>query len=253
MKNGKVDFGLVGIGSGIAGLATSPGEVAQVGMGMALVSVKEIRNTIVQLDTELRMVKDKITAFTITDENSAAAIIETRKQAKDIFGQIERAVDSKIGHVKKLVQDVNAITKFYRDSTGEIVAIADEKIKIYQRDLFIKKQEETRRQQDIIDKENARLAKMAAKKGVEAPPAIPPAPIIPEPTKTLQTASGAKASMVDHWVYHVIDKAKLVTAAAADNSLLKYIEISDAGVKQAIKQNVREIPGLEIVNESYIR
>jgi seryl-tRNA synthetase len=211
---------------------------------LILPSVDLIRRDLVRLDEEMKKVKARVDAYTITDEASAGAIIETRKQAKDIYKEIESNVASKIGHIKKLVADVNAVVKYYRDSIDAIVEAADGKIKTYQRQRQIEEAELRRKQQELIDKENERLRKLAEKKKVEPPPMIPPAPIIEEPKKTLATASGAKATMVDRWTFEVMNKEGVPE---------EYKMVDDKAVNAAIRQGVREIPGLRIFNDPYIK
>ena len=211
---------------------------------LILPSVDLIRRDLVRLDEEMKKVKAKVDVYIITDEASAAAIIETRRQAKDIFKEIESSVASKIGHIKKLVADVNAVVKYYRDSIDAIVEAADGKIKTYQRQRQIEEAELRRKQQELIDKENERLRKLAEKKKVEPPPMIPPAPIIEEPKKTLATASGAKATMVDRWIFEVMNKEGVPE---------EYKMVDDKAVNAAIRQGVREIPGLRIFNDPYIK
>jgi hypothetical protein len=211
---------------------------------LAIPTVAMIRGSLVRLDEEMKTVKARVDAYTITDEASAAAIIETRKQAKDIFKSVESAVTEKIGHIKKLVQDVNAVVKYYRDAIDAIVEAADGKIKVYQRQRQIEEAELRRKQQEIIDKENERLRKLAEKKKVEPPPMIPPAPIIEEPKKTLATASGAKATVVDRWTFEVTNKEGVPE---------EYKMIDDKAVNAAIRQGVREIPGIRIYNDPYIK
>lgn len=222
---------------------------------LMLPSVAEVKTSIVQLDAELSMVKGKVEAAQITNPDELAALVDTRKTAKDVMKAIESAVAVKVGHVKKLISDVNAITKHYRDATDAIVRIADGKIQAWQREEFIREQEERRKQQEAIDKENKRLAAEAKKKHVEPPAPLPPVVPIPEVKKTISTASGAKATQVDHWVYleDKIDLKALAESALKDESLLKYLSVNGKAVNDAIRQGVRAIPGLVIENQPYLR
>lgn len=222
---------------------------------LMLPSVTDIKAGIAQFDAELVMVKGKVDAATVNSQDELDALVDTRKTAKDVIKAIENAVAAKVGNIKKLIQDVNAITKHYRDTTDAIIKVADTKIQAWQRAEFIREQEEQRKQQKAIDDENERLAKLAEKKGVEAPAPLPPVAPVAEVKKTVSTASGAKATQVDHWVY-LEDKADiraLAEAALKDKTLLKYLAVNGRAVNDAIRQGVRVIPGLVIENQPYLR
>jgi propanediol dehydratase small subunit len=220
------------------------GTVVRESTSLTIPSVPAIRETIKQLDVELALVTQKIQATEIVDNPTKCAIIDTRDQARSIFKEIERAVDIQAGPVKKVIQEVNKLIARYRDSTKEIVDIANQKIDRYQSRLFIQEQEERRKQQAIIDAENKRLAALAKEKNVIAPPEIPPVPIPEKPQKKLVSDSGASVTRVDHWVFETVNKEAVPE---------EYKMVDDKAVNAAIRQGVREIPGLVIKNEPYYR
>jgi hypothetical protein len=214
------------------------------GTSLTIPSVPAIRETIKQLDMELSVVGQRIAAYEVKDKATCDAVIDTRDQAKSIFKQIEKAVDYQAGPVKAVIQEVNKLVKRYRDSTEFIIDAANQKLNRYQTQLFIEEQEAKRKQQDIIDKENKRLAELAKKKNVIAPPEIPAVVVKEQPKKKLVSESGASVTMVDHWVFEIVDKEQVPE---------EYKMVDDKAVNAAIRQGVREIPGLLIKNEPYYR
>jgi hypothetical protein len=211
---------------------------------LTIPSVPAIRENLKQLDIELSVVGQRIAAYEVKDQATCNAVIDTREQAKGIFKQIEKAVDIQAGPVKAVIQEVNKLVRRYKDSTQFIIDAANQKLDRYQSQLFIQEQEEKRKQQKIIDEENARLARLAKEKNVIAPPEIPPVVVSEAPAKKMVSESGASVTRVDHWVFEIVNKEQVPE---------EYKMVDDKAVNNAIRQGAREIPGLAIKNVPYYR
>lgn len=226
------------------GITRSIPQEARESNSLTIPSVPAIRENLKQLDIELSVVGQRIAAYEVKDQATCNAVIDTREQAKGIFKQIEKAVDIQAGPVKAVIQEVNKLVRRYKDSTQFIIDAANQKLDRYQSQLFIQEQEEKRKQQKIIDEENARLARLAKEKNVIAPPEIPPVVVSEAPAKKMVSESGASVTRVDHWVFEIVNKEQVPE---------EYKMVDDKAVNNAIRQGAREIPGLAIKNVPYYR
>lgn len=218
---------------------------------MMLPTIGSIKRGLIRFDKELVEVKAKVEALEITDDKSATVMIETGTQTKEILKSIESAVANRVGHIKKLIQEANAIIRYYKDEVGDIQDITKLKIGKWQREQEIIRQETLRKQQEEIDKVNEALRKQAEEKNLIAPKEII-APVVTE-QKTLRTSGGAKATAVKRWVFDVVDIKELAGAVIEDNIPTTYIQVNQVIINQAIKQGIRQIPGLRIYQDESIR
>ena len=134
--------------------------------------------------------------------------------------------------LKTLNDKFKKITKPLSDSQREL----DQKIIEFQMG-------ERRRAEEAAEKARKELEVKALEQTVVLEETPPPAPL-EVPSSRSQGAFGS-TSMVDRWVYEVVD----ITAVPA-----RYVQIlpNDDEIKLALKAGVREISGLKIVNKPFL-
>lgn len=211
---------------------------------MLLPTIGSIKKTLAKFDQELAEVERKVEALEITDDESMAVMIETGTQSKEILKSIENTVANRVGHIKKLIQQINVLVRYYKDKITNIQGIAKLKIGKWQREQEIARQEAAIKQQEEINAVNANLKKDAEERGLFAPKEIV-APVLEE-QKTIRTSSGAKATSVKTWVFEVVSMKEVAKAVVEEKVPSSFIQINHVVINQAIKQGTRQIPGLKI-------
>lgn len=103
--------------------------------------------------------------------------------------------------------------------------------------------EEAQRQREYEAKQQAAFV-AGAPMPAPPPPVVAPTPP-PDVARTVRGTYGGKATVADHWVLDGVENLLHVPYT--------YLTVDEAKVRQAIRDGVREIPGLRIVNKGSVR
>jgi hypothetical protein len=190
-----------------------------------------------------------------TDEAEAAALDDIGfpldRLAKDIEAERKRIVEAPNAYLSK----INALAGHYKDLAKSGSDAIKSAVKTYRNLKAIEAQrkalEEEKAAKDAREKALAaqeKLKKEAAEMGVDASfdfvTPEPPKPVQPaEPAKTVRTGKG-KATAAKKWVHSIIDSALVPR---------EYLTVDEKAVKEAIKNGIREIPGIQIYQDEDIK
>jgi hypothetical protein len=225
-------------------------------------------------DNEIAQVKHKVDTLDVKTKEDHDAIADTRRMAKDLLKSITDRVDIITAEIRKRKKESDDIKRYYKDSLGEIVSVAEAKILVWNKEQAIIRAQEERERKEAERKERERLEALAKKNEI----VLPPEPVLPQKEqvdaapKTTVTASGAKQTMVDRWTYDqdmigIQDMCIAALEAAgytikppskkkekdADMSLFRFLSHNHREIMDAIKGGVRKIRGITIFNDPYIR
>ena len=193
----------------------------------------------------------------IIDEKSLTDAIDITAQIKAAFDQIESERDQYTRPMLLLKRMADGKFKAITDPLQAAEARLKGMILTFQR-AEQKKRDDAEAAQAKADREakekyemekaEYEAEKVAAKAGIVPPPAAPPEPPPPPPPPPPTNPSsygnyGSKATRKSKWVHEVADLTDVP---------LKYLTVDDKAVKAAIKEGVREIPGIKIFDEGTV-
>lgn len=182
---------------------------------------------------EMKTAADKINVVDDESQNKANEFILT---IKALLKKLDAERKKILEPTKTFTGKINSGYKMYSTQLSAIVSELDAQNRKYIIEKRIREAEEHRKRQEEARKLQKEMEKKAAKVGVEVP-TIQPAPI-PE-KRIVQTSMGTQTER-KHWTFKVIDIKKVPAA---------YLQIDNRTVNAAIKEGVREIPGIEIYEE----
>ncbi|RJQ53413.1 MAG: hypothetical protein C4521_07725 [Actinobacteria bacterium] len=168
--------------------------------------------------------------------------------ATDMVGYIgdvlKRGEERKKFFVTPIKQQVKRIEEWFAEQLKplkEADALAREKwLKFKQERKTIRLAEEVRLRQ-LQEKEQAKLERQAAKKGLPAPPPLP-IPVVAPDVTSVEGAFGAVGTRKT-WTCRVVDFSQVPE---------EFKTLDTVKVNQAIRAGAREIPGLEIYQEEIV-
>ncbi len=191
----------------------------------------------------------------VSDQVTAEYAVNLGTQIKQVIRDIEEARKSWVSDPDRFVRSVNEVARYYRRQFEGIEKNLKEKVNAFQKaERERQRQEAERRQREREEAERKRReAQQAAESGTEgqegqspgeAPEEVPEPPqeaTEPHsaPSTNIQSESG-KATTRTRMTFRVTDKA----AVPED-----YKQIDNKAVNAAIKDGIREIPGIEIYEE----
>jgi hypothetical protein len=195
----------------------------------------------------LRPYEDKIAAMveqagglSVTDDASNAQAVEMANQAKKIDTAIETVRKALVHDPNEYVKGVNNLAKSFQGKLQGIAASMRGKIGSY-----VQRQEmERRKAEEAARKAQEELqAKIDAEaKTSNVEPVQIAAPVVPKPATIVRTEAGS-ASTRKVWKHEIIDEAAVPR---------RYLMVDESKIRQAVKQGVREIPGVRIFEHTEI-
>jgi len=202
----------------------------------ALDPVDKAKRSIEAIAGNVNTMVDSAKAIIISDDktqvdaNSLAAI--AKKLNKDIEDRRKEIIKPSQEFVKK----VNAFAKIFTEKLKLVWTEIDRKDYAY----HSQKELERRKQEELIRKANEKLQKdldkEAKKSGVEAPQVK--AKPLPKQDQTIRTEQGT-AYWRDNWIGEITDP---------DQVPVEYCSPDQKKINAAVKQGIREIPGVLIEN-----
>lgn len=179
---------------------------------------------------------DAASAIIIDDDKSQIEGNALAASAKRLYKDVETKRKEVIKPSGDFVKRVNSFAKMFTEKLQLVWTEIDRKDLSY----HSKKELEHRKQEELIRKKNEELQKAldkeAKKSGVEAPK-VQPKPL-PKVDNTVRTEEGT-AFWRDNWVGEVVDAEKVP---------INFCSPDASKIKDAIRQGVREIPGILIEN-----
>jgi len=189
-------------------------------------------------------------ALSITDAASAEVAVELASRAKKAVKQIESARKSFVEKPKQYAKEVDGLAKFFATKLEAIASVVGEKHAQFQR----KQEEERRRLEEEARKEAERLRKAAeeeARKAAEEAKANgeePPAPVqveitapaVPKTDNVVRSQAGT-AHVRQDWKFAIENVAAVPR---------EYLMVDERAIREAVKNGVREIPGVRVFQET---
>ena len=223
---------------------TIPEEIPQIDLvGYSEQGLAEYEIGLAGRAKELVLVADE---FAITDEKTLTEAIDVTAQIKAAYDQIESERDQYTrpmlllkrmadGKFKAITDPLQAAEKKLKSAILAFQRAEQKKI-----DDAARAQAETERKAQA---EHDARTREAEEKGTILPPPIP-APAPPPPSVAPAYGNyGSKATTKSKWVHEVEDLSAVP---------LKYLQVDDKAVKQAIRDGVRKIPGIKIIDEGTV-
>lgn len=193
-----------------------------------------------QFDQYLDMVSEMVEAakvHAVVDSISNEKAVAMAGQAKAITNKIEKLRKSIVDAPNQFVKSVNNFAKQYTGKLSDIESHLKTKINRYQ----VEQQRARIEAQRKADEEAAKLQKLIDTEAKDAglEPVLVAAPVIPAQTVT-RTDNGS-ASLRNVWTWKLVDFAAVP---------IEFKDIDVKAVNQAVKAGIRNIPGIEIYEES---
>ena len=171
----------------------------------------------------------------VTDEQSLAVAGDMLGYVAGVRKRIEALRTSLVKPLNDHVRRINDLFKGYSAPLDRADAALRAKITAYHAEQERLRREEAERLRKLAEKEQARLERAAAKKGIPAPPPIP----VPTPAAVPKTMTGEYGSMTTRkeWRFDITDEAQVPR---------QYLVVDEARIRAAIRAGIREIPGVRI-------
>lgn len=174
-------------------------------------------------------------AFKINDDKTMGEAADLARQMKAALDDIEAQRDSLVRPLFTAEREYNKqfgiVTDPLKKAGDHIRAL----IKNFDRERMQKHREAWEKQKE----EHVKVAAEASEN--DQPEPVPPPPT-PKPG-LVRGAYGSKAVIKEKWIHELEDIASVP---------LKYLTVDAAAVKAAIKDGVREIPGLKIYDDGQV-
>lgn len=190
---------------------------------------------IIEIGQQTRSLLKTIESLTITDEQSLAVAVETGVIASKMLKDLELARKKFVDPLNKELKETNAFFKRFIEPLSSLKQALADQISAYHKEQVQIKLEEQRRAQAILDKQRAE----AIQQGKHVPSVaidLPPEEI----QATVQSDTG-QATARKRWTYKVVDLQKVPR---------RYLCLDTKAINEEIRIGAREIPGLEIYQET---
>lgn len=193
-----------------------------------------VRVKLAPYDAEIDRMVAQAESLTVSDDATNAVAVEMGLQAKKIDAAIERVRKELVLDPNEYVKSVNGLAKGFQSRLSSIVASMRGKIGAY-----AQRQEMERRK--AVEAARKAQAELQTKiddeaKAANVEPVQVAAPVILKQQTVVRTEAGS-ASQRKVWKHEIEDEAKVSR---------EYLMVDEAKVRQAVKQGVREIPGIRI-------
>ena len=185
---------------------------------------------------QVRSIQAEAGALTVTDDVTFKGAIALAGRAKEIASLVEKARKAAVEEPNAYVKAVNSACKALTEPLDAATNGLKGKINQHQRKIELARQEQERKAREAVEKENARLAKLAAKKGLDVPPVTVVAPVVQKET-VHRAESGASVHMRKSWKWELMNRAVVPD---------EYLMLDEKAVNAAVKAGIRQIVGIRI-------
>lgn len=190
---------------------------------------------------QIQTMQTEAAAVTIASDADNARAIEMGLQSKKLKDAIEKARKQFVADPGEFVKSVNTLSKSFTERLLGIETGLKRKIGEYQQ----RKELERRKAEEEARKQAAELqAKLDAEaKAAHVEPVKIEAPAIPKAAGPVRTAEGS-SYQVSVWQFEIQAEADVPR---------EYLLVDQAKIRQAVKDGVRNIPGVRIFETSETR
>lgn len=215
--------------------------------------IEAAKASLTQYEQDIERLVKKVSGLTVDSPETEEQIMALGLPLDKLYKAIEKRRKELVEEPNAYVKSVNGLAKFYQEKIDEGRRMSKNKQLVYARakELEVRKAAEAERlaraeAQARLDAEAARMT--AEAKALDEKAAAIEAPKLPEaapaaPSKTVRTAEGS-ASVVKTWTFEVTDP---------DSIPREYLAVNEKAIRQAVKDGVRQIPGVRIFEDSSIR
>ena len=181
------------------------------------------------------------TALTIIDTDSNKEAVSLAGKAKNKWAEIEKVRKEILSPHQEFTKAVNNLAKDCQEPLKDIENVLKRKLSDYDAKMrleYAKAQEAARQQAAKLE---AELKAQAAAANV--PPPLVVTPIIPDAPPPTRTENGT-ASQVTTWEFELVDAIQVPR---------EYLTVNEQLIRQAVRNGVREIPGVRIFEKTSTR
>ncbi len=215
--------------------------------------VEWVKSSLAPYDRQIDQLVSLISAAAIADAASEAQVQDLGLTCDKLWKAIESRRKEFVAEPNAFIRSVNNLSKHYQERLDQGRRQAKDKMAVYAsaKALEARKAAEAERQarakiQARLDEEAARLtAELQA--GNESAPAVtaPKLPATPPANvpRTIRTAGGS-ATMVTSWQFEITDP---------DSVPRQFLKVDETAIRKAVRDGLREIPGVRIFEESNFR
>lgn len=211
------------------------------------------KQTLEHYEHEITALTDQVAAIEITNDEENGLAIELGTKCN----RIEKAIEDKrlelVKAPKAYAKAIDDLAKYFKDLLKKGADDARAKINDYlrlQRIAAQKAEEERQRVEralrEKLEKEAAKLNAKAKNKDTEAPPVVVPEFVTTQTVEQPNTirSKGGAATQVKTWTYEIIDPLAVPR---------EYLMINETAIRQAIREGLRDLPGIRIYEEINVR
>jgi len=184
-----------------------------------------------KIDEMVEMAK----AHEVADDESDKQAVAMAGEAKKLFNRIEGLRKDIVEDPNQFVRSVNNLAKEYNKPLKEIENDLKRKSGHYKYKKEQERREQERKAQEEAAKLQAKLDKEAKKKKIE--PVVVPVPVMPKQDSVTRAETGASSHIRKQWKGEIVEPEKVPR---------EYCVPSQQLINQAVKQGIREIPGVKI-------
>lgn len=202
----------------------------------ALDPVDKAKRSIESMALNIDGMVDVAKAIVIKDDKSQVAANSLAATAKKLNKDIEARRKEIIKPSQGFTKKINAFAKIFTEKLEKVWREIDRKDLIYSDIVELERRKQAKLIEDANKKLQDALNKEAEKSGVDAPQVQ--AKPLPKVSTIVRTEEGT-SFWKDNWIGEITDPAQVPT---------KYCSPDQKKINAAVKQGVREIPGVLIEN-----
>jgi hypothetical protein len=178
--------------------------------------------------------------WSIDSPETLKTSVEMAGQAKRLGKGIEIIRKDSVGPLNDVVKKINGLCKDFTDRLGMIEKALIGKARQYQASQELERRKREEEARKILLEAQAKLDAEAKKAGVE-PIKIETAPVVEAP-KNVRTEEGTLFNR-EVWKFEVV---------RSEDVPREYLIIDEKAISQAVKNGIREIPGVRIYPETTV-
>ena len=194
----------------------------------------------------LKPIKERIETY----KNELPAEInskEEQEQATKVLSLIKKdlkEIDSKrkfiLEPINSLTKEINTIAKATTSILEDMETTTKNKMSVFANKLILEQKKAEQEERERVKKEQEKINHEAQKLGCE--PVVIPEIVQEKPKTTIRTETGTSYTK-EVWNFKITDISKVP---------LDYLIVDEKNVREAIKNGIRNIDGLEIFSENKI-
>jgi hypothetical protein len=215
--------------------------------------IQVIKSELAPYEAEIDALAAQAAALTVDSQESEKLALALGLPLDKLYKTIEKRRKEIVDEPNAYVKAVNSLAKFFQDKIDHGRQEIKNKLAVYAKAKALEAQKaaEAERQaraemQAKLDEEAARMTAEAQAKDASAPaveaPKLPDAPPA-APPKTVRSEDGT-ATAVKTWTFKVVEPFAVPR---------EYLIVDEKLIRKAVKDGIRQIPGVEIFEETDIR